>query len=64
MNYIKKLEMENKELKAEIERMREGMQEIRIYIASPKFTSAPLEDYVNTGDIEMRLSEVLNNSFY
>ena len=54
MNYIKRLEYENKKLAAEIVGLRTGITDLKKYLNSPKFHNEP---WVNIQDIFLRLDE-------
>ena len=57
MNYIKRLEQENRALTAELEGLREGIRDLRIYLDLPKFSS---DSRVERGDIYLRLEDAEN----
>ena len=59
MNYIKRLQAENKELKEKNEALLEIFQEIRVYLNSPKFQGIE-NHYVNPDDILKRISDGLH----
>lgn len=60
MKYITKLEAENKELRAEVERLEAGLKRIRDYAQSKKFMSENIEDtMINKNDIILRVEEIL-----
>ena len=60
MRYITKLEAENKELRAEVERLEAGLKRIRDYAQSEKFMSENIEDtMINKNDIILRVEEIL-----
>ena len=60
MRHITKLEAENKELRAEVERLEAGLKRIRDYAQSEKFMSENIEDtMINKNDIILRVEETL-----
>ncbi len=58
MNYIVKLQNENAELRAEIERLKEIGHEIRNYLSLPKFSGSMENEMVHKGDIFLRLRDL------
>lgn len=56
MNYIKQLQNTVKEQKREITALRQGFQDLRIYLSLPKFA---VDTYVNKNDIFLRIEESL-----
>lgn len=54
MNYIDRLQRENAEMRAQLDAVREAINEARAYIGSSKFADWR---YVSTMDMEVRLSE-------
>ncbi len=54
VNYIKKLELNNKEKAAEIVGLRNTLSELTAYLLSPKFHQ---ENWVNPQDILNRIAE-------
>jgi hypothetical protein len=57
MHYSEKMKQEAEELRSEIAMLREGYQDILIYLSLPKFREDPM---VNKGDIELRIQEILS----
>lgn len=65
MNYIKRLQQENAELKAQLERTHESAMDLWTYCASEKFqgpTGYGGPTYINKDDIFLRLQPILNES--
>lgn len=61
MRYINKLEIENKELRAEVERLEAGLKRIRDYANSRKFMGPEIEDcMISKNDIILRVNEILD----
>jgi hypothetical protein len=59
MNYIKRLQEENKGLKANIENAETVIQDMQRYLNSNKFRCGDeLDQYININDILTRLNEV------
>lgn len=58
MNYIKKLEDENRKLKEALEEAKRGMRNLESYCFSEKYWNDP---YVNNKDVALRLSETFMN---
>jgi cell division protein FtsB len=59
MNFIQKLQAENKAKAAQVETLRGGFDDLRAYMALPKFASGDrLDGYVNIGDVLLRLREI------
>lgn len=60
MNYIKKLEQENKEKDEKIEEIQDTINELRRYLNSDKFQAEQndLQGYVNIKDVLTRLQGV------
>lgn len=54
MNYIKRLEYENRKHAAEIVGLRSTIQDLKLYLTSEKFHAEP---WVNIKDIFLRLEE-------
>lgn len=54
MNYIKKLERQNRRAAAEIAGLRATIQDLQEYLASPKFHE---ETWVDVKDVFLRLDE-------
>lgn len=66
MNYIKKLEGENAELKRRVDNADAAIRELRSYLNSPKFNGNPqdpLHMYVNVKDVEHRLNIIESNLY-
>lgn len=63
MPYINQLQDERDRLRAEIERLRQGMHSVKTYLMSDKFASCdPIERAVNPDDVILRINEVLWHS--
>lgn len=59
MNYIQRLQAENKDQAEEIERLKEGLHSLLRYVQSSKFDGPNPEDgLVNTADIVLRIREI------
>ena len=58
MNYIKKLEQDIAHLKGTVEGLREGIQDLRIYLDLPKFSNGRTQ--VECRDIYLRLEDAEN----
>ena len=59
MNYINKLQAENAELKSRVDAADAAIRELRVYLASNKFTGNPeseLHGYVSVRDVDRRLN--------
>lgn len=54
-NYINRLQAENAELKAELDRIREGITDLRAYLVSDKFSK---DTTVQTRDVLHRIEEI------
>lgn len=60
MNYIKRLEMENADKAATIDRIRTHLQALERYLCSSKFRCGDtLDGYVNIQDVLTRLPVIL-----
>jgi cell division protein FtsB len=57
MNYIKKLQQENEELKDDIKKIKDDVTDLFIYLQSSKFQE---DNYVNRSDIFLRLENVMS----
>ena len=55
MNYIKRLQRENKALKAELAGLREGLRHLRGYLDLPKYSNG--NSLVERNDIHLRLED-------
>lgn len=62
MNYIKRLEEQNKSLKSEISEATQAIQEFRTFLLSSKFQGYDLDgtrkDWISTIDVEARLAYI------
>jgi len=59
MNYIKKLQQENKQMLNTLSDIETLIYELRSYLLSPKFTNeGELQNYVNTKDVLSYLSSM------
>lgn len=57
MNYIKRLEQENEELKKQLAEIEDKIIELKIYMSSDKFKSGnELDGYVNIADVWHRIT--------
>ena len=56
MNYIKKLQKENGELRKELLVLSEGIDQVQAYLRSNKFSENPM---VNREDIFLRFNEII-----
>ncbi len=64
MNYIKKLQTENETLKARIAAFESGLDSIKQYVTSSKFSCGDAKDgYVAVEDIILRVEEVRSAAF-
>jgi hypothetical protein len=59
MNYIKQLQKTVEEQKAEIAELRQGYQDLRVYLNLPKFS---VDTYVNRNDVLLRIEESLSRA--
>lgn len=59
MNYIKQLQNTVEEQKREIAALRQGYQDLRVYLSLPKFA---VDTYVNKNDIFLRIEESLTRA--
>jgi hypothetical protein len=58
MNYIKKLETTLRSRDFELETLRAGLLDLKVYLTSAKFSSpGELQNYVNVKDVLLRLAE-------
>lgn len=60
MNYIKRLESENSELKEKIKNADDFIAELFYYLSLEKFQHGDLAGYVNINDVRSRLQLVRN----
>jgi hypothetical protein len=62
MNYIKQLQADVKEKQEKIENTQREIQAFKMFLHSPKFQSTETErkDWIATGDVFIRLQEILN----
>jgi hypothetical protein len=62
MNYIKRLEADNLELRAQLEAVRAELQGFRVHLASAKFVGLESDggrrDWIATGDVHARLAAI------
>jgi hypothetical protein len=58
MNYIKRLQEENKTLREALAEAKRGMGLLEAYVHSEKYHNDP---YVNNKDISLRIGETLHN---
>ena len=61
MNYIKKLQLDNRRAAAELKALEDGMTALRVYLSSPKFHE---DTTVQVSDIFLRLDEMKSASFF
>lgn len=57
-NYIKRLQKENEILRDNLNTIHEDINRFLGYLNSPKFTTNPLEDYINTNEVHRYLVEL------
>jgi hypothetical protein len=58
MNFILKLQEENKALLEKNQMVESKIIEFRAHLASPKFQSQPLDNYISTKDVENWLNYI------
>ena len=64
MNYIQQLQKENASLKAQILTMQTELQNFRIHLDSPKFTTNPCENYINTDEVKRYLNNISDGYYF
>lgn len=63
MNYIQRLQQENAQLQARLAGIEQRHIEMLQHLRLPKFTAeGPLQNYINTSDVERWLRFVVNGS--
>lgn len=62
MNYIERLQTENKELKGQLEQIKSELDSFRIFLNSAKFqgfeSDGSRKDWISTNDVQNRLKEI------
>ena len=58
-NYIHTLQDKVRSQGRAMEQARREIREFRAHLCSPKFTSRPLDDHIQTGDVDARLLQLL-----